>query len=133
MAEAGGARLLPIPCGAGQSTQAKCLSRAAAEAVAADVASSGPEAAADVGETRPNLHEMDTYTPHPASLSQCSIRRSHPRWEPYAVIPLVRICAGAACKGRPYRDPGLPVECSSLPAYFRPQNTLHPAASAFCW
>src|SRR5881227_2465828 len=109
MAEAGGARLLPIPCGAGQSTQAKCLSRAAAEAVAADVASSGPEAAADVGETRPNLHEMDTYTPHPASLSQCSIRRSHPRWEPYAVIPLVRICAGGGLQGsslpRPSRRP----------------------------
>src|SRR5438445_7562433 len=94
MAEAGGARLLPIPCGAGQSTQAKPVSQAVAEAVAADVTPSRPEAAADVGAAGPNLHEVDTCTPHPASLSQRALRRSHPRWEPYAVMPLVRICAG---------------------------------------
>jgi hypothetical protein len=29
---------------------------------------------------------------------------THPRWEPYAVKPLVRFCAGAISDGRPYRD-----------------------------
>jgi hypothetical protein len=31
-------------------------------------------------------------------------RVKHPRWEPYAGIPLVRFCAGAPSNGRPYRD-----------------------------
>ena len=29
---------------------------------------------------------------------------THPRWEPYAGIPLVRICAGALSNERPYRE-----------------------------
>jgi hypothetical protein len=29
----------------------------------------------------------------------------HRRWEPYASIGHVRICAGALSNGRPYRDP----------------------------
>jgi hypothetical protein len=79
MAEADGTRLLPIPCGAGQSTQAGDLSRAVAEVVAAELASPRPDAKSNVGEAGPNLHEMDTCTPHPASLSQCAIRRPYPR------------------------------------------------------
>src|ERR1017187_3557953 len=31
---------------------------------------------------------------------------THPRWEPYARIGLVRICAGARGNSRPYREPG---------------------------
>jgi hypothetical protein len=30
--------------------------------------------------------------------------RQHRRQEPYAVVPLVRICAGALGDERPYRD-----------------------------
>ena len=44
----------------------------------------------------------------------------HPRWEPYAGNPLVRICAGASSSnGRPYRDHGASphsITSSSLPS-----------------
>jgi len=39
-----------------------------------------------------------------SSLSSGASRRPHPRWEPDAVIPLVRICPGALSDECPYRD-----------------------------
>jgi len=44
-------------------------------------------------------------SPLAASLLSSALRRSHPRQEPSAVVPHAGICAGAARKGGPYRDP----------------------------
>jgi hypothetical protein len=45
-----------------------------------------------------------------ASMAEHAVRRSYPRQEPSAVIPLAGICAGAARKGGPYRDRSVPWE-----------------------
>jgi len=37
-------------------------------------------------------------------MAERPLRRHHPRWEPYALIGPVRICAGAVSNDRPYRD-----------------------------
>jgi group II intron reverse transcriptase/maturase len=49
----------------------------------------------------------DDWLPKPRILHPWPAQRfaaKHPRWEPYAGIPHVRICAGAPSDGRSYRD-----------------------------
>jgi len=52
----------------------------------------------------PPRHPVAAPGPDHASMAERAVRRSHPRQEPSAVIPLAGICAGAARKGGPYRD-----------------------------
>jgi hypothetical protein len=51
---------------------------------------------------------MDSSSPHSSPLSRCTLRRSYPREEPYAVIPLVRICAGGGQRCSSLPQPGAP-------------------------
>jgi hypothetical protein len=53
----------------------------------------------------PHHETMVTTRPPTASLPRRALRRQNPRQEPSAVIPHAGICAGAARKGGPYRDP----------------------------
>ena len=41
---------------------------------------------------------------------RCAAHRHHPRWEPYEVVPQVRVCAGGGPKG-----PSLPRQRMALP------------------
>ena len=54
-------------------------------------------------------NSMAPTCPQEASLARGAIRRSHPRQEPSAVVPLAGICAGGGpnpgAKGLLYRDP----------------------------
>jgi len=49
---------------------------------------------------------------HPWPESRFAFR--HPRWEPYARIGPVRICAGARGNSRPYRESGRPTVIPGL-------------------
>jgi len=51
---------------------------------------------------------------HPWPSERFAVK--HPRWEPYAGKPHVRICAGACSNGRPYRDPKRGGEITGSPS-----------------
>jgi group II intron reverse transcriptase/maturase len=63
------------------------------------------EVAGDLEGDWPSSGPVDPCAAHLASLPECAVRRSHPREEPYAVAPLVRICAGGG-----QRWPSLPLQ-----------------------
>src|SRR5260370_40960819 len=63
---------------------------------------------------------MDSSSQHSSSISGRTLRRSYPREEPYAVIPLVRICAGGGQR------------CSFLPQPMLRDN-LAGSSRRCCW
>ena len=56
----------------------------------------------------PSRDAVDPASPHPASLPRRPLRRSHPRQEPSAVVPLAGICAGGRPQGRSLPRSGRP-------------------------
>jgi hypothetical protein len=102
------ARLLRLPRRPHEPPPAQWLPNGGAARLAPCVATQGPARCADVGAHEQAGPEVDPDAASPASLPGAALRRSNPRWEPSAVVPLARICAGGGpsreAKGRPYRD-----------------------------
>src|SRR5271157_4472632 len=58
----------------------------------------------EVGATHPSLGKVDPTAPNPTPLPGGALLRHSSFVRAVCVNALVRICAGAACEGRPYRD-----------------------------
>jgi RNA-directed DNA polymerase len=104
MAEAGRHRLLQLPRGADQQS-------ALAPSATTSPTSGGARSRRRSQKDRTTWERIEAagrrlapQTAHPSSLAKQRFAVKHPRWEPYAGIGHVRICAGGASNARPYRD-----------------------------
>src|ERR1700683_1935786 len=96
MAETGRHRILQLPRGADKQSDARRFPLLRHRTLAADASAPRSEAWHDMGADYAARQRLAPQTAHPASLAASALRRHTPRWEPYAGIPLVRICAGGA-------------------------------------
>ena len=78
--------------------------RSAAESVERRAEAKGNASQQSTGRTqsRETVSQALERIRHVARIQRSAV--THPRWEPYARIGPVRICAGARSNARPYRD-----------------------------
>ena len=96
MAETGRHRILQLPRGADQQSGARRLPLLRHRTLAALAPAPQPERRHDLGADHAARQRLAPETAHPPSLAQARFAVTHPRWEPYAGNPHVRICAGGA-------------------------------------
>src|ERR1035441_290878 len=94
MASEGGIGLLPISCCSRQHRPVVPLQTSRPSALAKRSGSPQSDREKEVGEIWPDLRQMDSNTPHPASLSRRLLLRHSSFVRAVCVNAPVRICAG---------------------------------------
>ncbi len=103
--------ILRVPRCSHEHRSSGWLSHPDRPSVASRLTAAKPTKQDDLGPHEPACNAMDPFTANTTPLSLGSLRRSNPRQEPSAVVPLARICAGGG--------PSLKGEGPSLPRSLR--------------
>jgi len=95
-----GARAPRLLLGPWQHRSGVSLSDSGDSPLAQGAAAQEPTDTSQLGSNGPARHPVAPARQGPAPLPRTALCRQHPRWEPSAVVPHARICAGGRPQGR---------------------------------